>query len=124
MGAIISKLCCCTGRSTRSKFSSPPKPPPPKLSRNPSLIIERSVKFLRDAEEGSEYSRVLERDFEIKGKGKENKSLLRDEEITCKINSNTLKVNDNIIRSLPHFLLFRRSRLNTRKAANSSISPE
>lgn len=67
MGAIISKLCCCTGK--RRRRPSPGLKSPSKLSRNPSLIIERT-QVLRGDEDGggSEYSRVLEKDFEIRGR--------------------------------------------------------
>lgn len=75
MGAIFSKLCfsCCGGGNKPKHPSNPSKQqsksPSTKqqLSRNPSLIIERSHLF-RDVEEVSGYTRVLERDFEIWGK--------------------------------------------------------
>lgn len=82
MGAIISKLCCCTGQRRRPTKSVT------KLSRNPSLIIERTrvLKTVTtpatatgaDEDGGSEYSRV-ERDFEIKSKRVINKSQLTSE---------------------------------------------
>ena len=72
MGAIFSKLCfsCCCGGGNKPNHTSNPIQQQSKkqqLSRNTSLIIERSHLF-RDVEEVSGYTRVLERDFEIWGK--------------------------------------------------------
>lgn len=76
MGAIISKLCySCCGRS-KNNLKNPTKS---KLSRNPSLIIERTQIIIREDEEKTEYSRVLERDFEIKGRRVLGKSRLTEE---------------------------------------------
>ena len=70
MGAILSKFCfsCCTGLSSSKSRSSASKSSSRKLSHRPSLIIQRSQVF-REAEAGSEYSRVLERELEIWGSG-------------------------------------------------------
>lgn len=76
MGAIFSKLCCCTRRPGphHSKFAHS------RSSTNPTLIIQRSHVF-RDVEEGSEYTRVLQKDFEIWGRrvleGSGKRSVLR-----------------------------------------------
>ena len=76
MGAIFSKLCftCCGGNSKKSKSTNSHfhsinhSKSSSKLSKNPSLIIQRSHVFRDVEEEGSEYTRVLERDFEIWGR--------------------------------------------------------
>lgn len=107
MGAIISKICCCTVKRRRQHTPSPSHPPSnpkTKLSKNPSLIIERT-QFLRDEEEGggSEYSRVLEKDFEIKGrKVVVGKSQFNNEETTVRFNDNlNIKRSDSIIKVNP-----------------------
>ena len=72
MGAIVSKLCftCCTGHRTRKTNTATNSQS--KLSKIPSLIIERT-QVLREVDEGTEYSRILERDFEIKGRSGSSK---------------------------------------------------
>lgn len=67
MGVIFSKLCfgCCGGSS--NNLDRPISKSKSKLIYNPSLIIQRSQIF-RDVDEVSEYTRVLEKDFEISRK--------------------------------------------------------
>ena len=134
MGAIISKLCYCKGKRRRHHSNSQQQPT--KLSKNPSLIIERT-QFLRDEDGISEYSRVLEKDFEIKGRKVVGKSQFNHERTAVGFDYN-LNINrsDSIIKvkhthshaSAQRLIIFktlcRPSKLNTRKVANYSPSPE
>jgi hypothetical protein len=82
MGALISKLCCCTNKGQGRRHDQPKKfiyKSQSKLSKNSSLIIERTH-VQGDEDGGSEYSRVLEKDFEIKGRRVVKKSQLSNNE--------------------------------------------
>ena len=96
MGAIISKLCYCKGKRRRHHSNSQQQPT--KLSKNPSLIIERT-QFLRDEDGVSEYTRILEKDFEIKGRRVVGKSQFNQERTAAGYDYN-LNINrsDSIIK--------------------------